>query len=68
MNATLVEWHKVSRARGLGSWEQGPVLRMDRQQALPWVHTALILFLLSPGGAIEIPMDREFCALFSSYS
>ncbi|XP_057625533.1 neurofascin isoform X14 [Chionomys nivalis] len=30
---------------------------MDRQQALPWVHTALILFLLSPGGAIEIPMD-----------
>lgn len=38
------------------------MLRMDRQQALPWVHTALILFLLSPGGAIEIPMDREFCA------
>ncbi|XP_038204804.1 neurofascin isoform X6 [Arvicola amphibius] len=30
---------------------------MDRQQALPWIHTALILFLLSPGGAIEIPMD-----------
>lgn len=38
---------------------------MDRQQTLPWVHTALILFLLSPGGAIEIPMDREFVsALF----
>ncbi|CAH7201514.1 Nfasc [Phodopus roborovskii] len=30
---------------------------MDRQQAPPWVHTALILFLLSLGGAIEIPMD-----------
>lgn len=54
------ERHKASRARGLGSWEQGPVLRMDRQQAPPWVHLALILFLLSLGGAIEIPMDREF--------
>ncbi|XP_028732380.1 neurofascin isoform X4 [Peromyscus leucopus] len=51
------ERHKASRARGLGSWEQGPVLRMDRQQAPPWVHLALILFLLSLGGAIEIPMD-----------
>ncbi|CAO2636886.1 NFASC [Lemmus lemmus] len=30
---------------------------MDRQQALPWVHIALIFFLLSLGGAIEIPMD-----------
>ncbi|XP_037067316.1 neurofascin isoform X8 [Peromyscus leucopus] len=30
---------------------------MDRQQAPPWVHLALILFLLSLGGAIEIPMD-----------
>ncbi|XP_036058883.1 neurofascin isoform X15 [Onychomys torridus] len=52
-----VERHKASRARGLGSWEQGPVLRMDRQQAPPWVHIALILFLLSLGEAIEIPMD-----------
>ncbi|MEJ1270058.1 neuronal cell adhesion molecule [Cricetulus griseus] len=30
---------------------------MDRQQAPPWVHITLILFLLSLGGAIEIPMD-----------
>ncbi|XP_036058874.1 neurofascin isoform X7 [Onychomys torridus] len=30
---------------------------MDRQQAPPWVHIALILFLLSLGEAIEIPMD-----------
>ncbi|EDM09788.1 neurofascin, isoform CRA_d [Rattus norvegicus] len=30
---------------------------MARQQAPPWVHVALILFLLSLGGAIEIPMD-----------
>nr|XP_021492042.1 neurofascin isoform X7 [Meriones unguiculatus]XP_021492043.1 neurofascin isoform X7 [Meriones unguiculatus] len=30
---------------------------MARQQAPPWVHGALILFLLSLGGAIEIPMD-----------
>ncbi|XP_029394156.1 neurofascin isoform X13 [Mus pahari] len=30
---------------------------MARQQAPPWVHIALILFLLSLGGAIEIPMD-----------
>ncbi|XP_052592888.1 neurofascin isoform X14 [Peromyscus californicus insignis] len=52
-----VERHKAPRARGLGSWEQGPVLRMDRQQAPPWVHIALILFLLSLGEAIEIPMD-----------
>ncbi|XP_040594599.1 LOW QUALITY PROTEIN: neurofascin [Mesocricetus auratus] len=51
------ERHEASRARGLGSWEQGPVLRMDRQQAPPWVHIALILSLLSLGGAIEIPMD-----------
>lgn len=59
-----VERHKASRACGLGDWEQGPVLRMDRQQAPPWVHITLILFLLSLGGAIEIPMDREFCACF----
>ncbi|XP_029414606.1 neurofascin isoform X1 [Nannospalax galili] len=30
---------------------------MTRKQAPPWVHTALIFFLLSLGGAIEIPMD-----------
>ncbi|XP_031238295.1 neurofascin isoform X10 [Mastomys coucha] len=30
---------------------------MARQQAPPWVHVALILFLLGLGGAIEIPMD-----------
>ncbi|XP_076797287.1 neurofascin isoform X16 [Arvicanthis niloticus] len=30
---------------------------MARQQAPPWVHVALIFFLLSLGGAIEIPMD-----------
>lgn len=38
------------------------VLSMARQQAPPWVRIALILFLLSLGGAIEIPMDREFWA------
>ncbi|XP_036021250.1 neurofascin isoform X17 [Mus musculus] len=52
-----IERHKASGARGLGSGEQGLVLRMARQQAPPWVHIALILFLLSLGGAIEIPMD-----------
>ncbi|XP_051003358.1 neurofascin isoform X15 [Acomys russatus] len=51
------ERHKASRGRGLGSRQQGLVLRMARQQAPPWVHIALILFLLSLGGAIEIPMD-----------
>uniref|UniRef100_D3ZNW5 Neurofascin n=1 Tax=Rattus norvegicus TaxID=10116 RepID=D3ZNW5_RAT len=51
------ERRKASRARGLGSAEQGLALRMARQQAPPWVHVALILFLLSLGGAIEIPMD-----------
>ncbi|XP_029334524.1 neurofascin isoform X5 [Mus caroli] len=30
---------------------------MARQQAPPWVHIALVLFLVSLGGAIEIPMD-----------
>ncbi|XP_021054853.1 neurofascin isoform X6 [Mus pahari] len=52
-----IERHKASGACGLGSGEQGLVLRMARQQAPPWVHIALILFLLSLGGAIEIPMD-----------
>ncbi|XP_031238267.1 neurofascin isoform X7 [Mastomys coucha] len=52
-----IERHKASRARGPGSGEQGLVLRMARQQAPPWVHVALILFLLGLGGAIEIPMD-----------
>ncbi|XP_076797288.1 neurofascin isoform X17 [Arvicanthis niloticus] len=52
-----IERHKASRACGLGSREQGLVLRMARQQAPPWVHVALIFFLLSLGGAIEIPMD-----------
>uniref|UniRef100_A0A2K6SXQ2 Neurofascin n=1 Tax=Saimiri boliviensis boliviensis TaxID=39432 RepID=A0A2K6SXQ2_SAIBB len=32
---------------------------MARQPAPPWVHTAFLLCLLSLGGAIEIPMDRE---------
>lgn len=63
-----IERHKASGARGLGSGEQGLVLRMARQQAPPWVHIALILFLLSLGGAIEIPMDREFCALSSRFT
>ncbi|XP_060220275.1 neurofascin isoform X9 [Meriones unguiculatus] len=52
-----VERPKASRVCGLGSREQGLVLTMARQQAPPWVHGALILFLLSLGGAIEIPMD-----------
>ncbi|XP_029334519.1 neurofascin isoform X4 [Mus caroli] len=52
-----IERHKASGARGLGSREQGLVLRMARQQAPPWVHIALVLFLVSLGGAIEIPMD-----------
>ncbi|KAM5239280.1 neurofascin isoform 4-T4 [Ctenodactylus gundi] len=30
---------------------------MARQQPPPWVHAAFLLFLLSFGGAIEIPMD-----------
>ncbi|XP_048665531.1 neurofascin isoform X8 [Marmota marmota marmota] len=30
---------------------------MARQQPPPWVHTAFLLFFLSLGGAIEIPMD-----------
>nr|XP_020039878.1 neurofascin isoform X4 [Castor canadensis] len=30
---------------------------MARQQAPPWVNAAFLLFLLSLGGAIEIPMD-----------
>lgn len=63
-----IERHKASRARGLGSREQGLVLRMARQQAPPWVHVALILFLLSLGGAIEIPMDREFRAGSSPFT
>ncbi|GAB1285424.1 Neurofascin [Apodemus speciosus] len=56
------ERREASRARGPGSGEQGLVLRMARQQAPPWVHVALILFLLSLGGAIEIPMDLELTA------
>uniref|UniRef100_A0A8C2VS58 Neurofascin n=1 Tax=Chinchilla lanigera TaxID=34839 RepID=A0A8C2VS58_CHILA len=32
---------------------------MARQQPPPWVHAAFLLLLLSLGGAIEIPMDRE---------
>ncbi|XP_004375299.1 neurofascin isoform X5 [Trichechus manatus latirostris] len=33
------------------------MLRMARQQLPPWVHAAFLLWLLSLGGAIEIPMD-----------
>ncbi|XP_049713919.1 neurofascin isoform X4 [Elephas maximus indicus] len=33
------------------------MLRMARQQPPPWVHAAFLLWLLSLGGAIEIPMD-----------
>uniref|UniRef100_A0A2R9A7N3 Neurofascin n=1 Tax=Pan paniscus TaxID=9597 RepID=A0A2R9A7N3_PANPA len=32
---------------------------MARQPPPPWVHAAFLLCLLSLGGAIEIPMDRE---------
>uniref|UniRef100_A0A2K5RE05 Neurofascin n=1 Tax=Cebus imitator TaxID=2715852 RepID=A0A2K5RE05_CEBIM len=32
---------------------------MARQPAPPWVHAAFLFCLLSLGGAIEIPMDRE---------
>ncbi|KAL0608962.1 Neurofascin, partial [Plecturocebus cupreus] len=49
---------EVTTPRGLGSRERGRVPRMARQPAPPWAHAAfLLLCLLSPGGAIEIPMD-----------
>ncbi|XP_058437886.1 neurofascin isoform X13 [Marmota monax] len=48
---------KAPRPQGLGSRERGLVLRMARQQPPPWVHAAFLLFFLSLGGAIEIPMD-----------
>ncbi|XP_047376217.1 neurofascin isoform X14 [Sciurus carolinensis] len=48
---------EVTRSQGLGSRELGLVLRMARQQPPPWVHAAFLLFFLSLGGAIEIPMD-----------
>ncbi|XP_004375301.1 neurofascin isoform X7 [Trichechus manatus latirostris] len=48
---------EVARPRELGSREPGLMLRMARQQLPPWVHAAFLLWLLSLGGAIEIPMD-----------
>ncbi|XP_077878792.1 neurofascin isoform X4 [Ictidomys tridecemlineatus] len=48
---------EAPRPQGLGSRERGLVLRMARQQPPPWVHAAFLLFFLSLGGAIEIPMD-----------
>ncbi|XP_037680880.1 neurofascin isoform X15 [Choloepus didactylus] len=48
---------EAARPRGLGSREQGLVLRMARPPP-PWLHAAfLLLWLLSLGRAIEIPMD-----------
>ncbi|XP_049713922.1 neurofascin isoform X7 [Elephas maximus indicus] len=48
---------EVARPRRLGNREPGLMLRMARQQPPPWVHAAFLLWLLSLGGAIEIPMD-----------
>uniref|UniRef100_G3UAZ9 Neurofascin n=1 Tax=Loxodonta africana TaxID=9785 RepID=G3UAZ9_LOXAF len=48
---------EAARPRRLGSREPGLMLRMARQQPPPWVHAAFLLWLLSLGGAIEIPMD-----------
>ncbi|XP_057364057.1 neurofascin isoform X6 [Manis pentadactyla] len=48
---------EAARLRGPGSRERGPVLRMAGQQPPPGVLAALLLCLLSLGGAIEIPMD-----------
>ncbi|XP_032278153.1 neurofascin isoform X11 [Phoca vitulina] len=52
-----VERLEAARPCRPGSRERGPVLRMARQQPPPWVHTAVLLCLLSLTGAIEIPMD-----------
>ncbi|XP_027467362.1 neurofascin isoform X9 [Zalophus californianus] len=52
-----VERLEAARPRRPGCRERGPVLRMARQQPPPWVHTAILLCLLSLTGAIEIPMD-----------
>ncbi|XP_073904644.1 neurofascin isoform X14 [Castor canadensis] len=52
-----LEQQEAAKPQGLGSREWGLVLRMARQQAPPWVNAAFLLFLLSLGGAIEIPMD-----------
>ncbi|XP_035931814.1 neurofascin isoform X15 [Halichoerus grypus] len=52
-----VERLEAARPCRPGSRERGPVLRMARQQPPPWVHTAILLCLLSLTGAIEIPMD-----------
>ncbi|XP_012934062.1 neurofascin isoform X15 [Heterocephalus glaber] len=53
-----VEQLETARPQGLGSGERGLVPRMARQQLPPWAQAAfLLLFLLSLGGAIEIPMD-----------
>ncbi|KAK2498896.1 hypothetical protein MC885_012044 [Smutsia gigantea] len=54
---------EAARPRRPGSREQGPVLRMAGQQPPPCVLAALLLCLLSLGGAIEIPMDRESWSL-----
>lgn len=51
---------EAARPRRPGSGELGPPLRMARPQAAPWVHAGFLLCLLGLGGAIEIPMDREF--------
>jgi hypothetical protein len=63
-----LEQQEAAKPQGLGSREWGLVLRMARQQAPPWVNAAFLLFLLSLGGAIEIPMDRESCSVLFSFS
>lgn len=55
-----LELLEAARPRRPGRGELGPPLRMARPQLAPWVHTGFLLCLLGLGGAIEIPMDREF--------
>ncbi|XP_061237955.1 neurofascin isoform X11 [Bos javanicus] len=47
---------EAARPRGLGRGARGPVLRMAGQPP-PWAYIAVLLCVLSLGGAIEIPMD-----------
>ncbi|KAK1329406.1 hypothetical protein QTO34_011590 [Cnephaeus nilssonii] len=55
---------EAARPRRPGNGERGSALRMARPQPPPWVHAAVLLCLLGLGGAIEIPMDREFSFVF----
>ena len=56
----------AARPRRPGNGERCPALRMARPQPPPWVHAAFLLCFLGLGGAIEIPMDREFFSFFYS--